>query len=73
MFILPLCVCVIMLQVAELKASYEASLAKKDSLENQSRQTTKRLERAHKLTGGLGVCPPAVCLPARVCVCLPLY
>ncbi len=41
-------------RVAELKASYEASLAKREDLENQSKKTTKRLERAHKLTGGLG-------------------
>lgn len=43
-------------QVAELKASYEASMAKRSDLENQQKKTTARLERAHKLTGGLGEC-----------------
>jgi len=41
-------------KVAELKASYEASLAKKDDLERQSSVTQTRLGRAHKLTDGLG-------------------
>ena len=41
-------------KVAELKASYQSSLAKKDDLERQQKQTEARLERAHKLTGGLG-------------------
>ena len=41
-------------RVAELKASYEASLKKRDDLEDQKNATTLRLERATKLTDGLG-------------------
>jgi len=41
-------------RVAELKAKYEASLKKRDDLEDQKNATTLRLERAEKLTGGLG-------------------
>ncbi len=41
-------------KVADLKRTYEQSLAKRDDLESQQKKTSARLERAHKLTGGLG-------------------
>ncbi len=43
-------------KVADLKRTYEQSLAKRDDLESQQKKTSARLERAHKLTGGLGAC-----------------
>ena len=44
----------IMDRIAELKASYDSSLAKRDQLEQQMAKTKLRLDRAHKLTDGLG-------------------
>jgi dynein heavy chain len=41
-------------RLAELQASYNASLAKRQELDAQQKATALRLERAHKLTGGLG-------------------
>ena len=40
-------------KVAQLKAQYTASLAKKDELAKSQKTTAARLERAVKLTGGL--------------------
>jgi len=41
-------------RLAELKAQYNASLAKRDELDRNMKTTALRLERAHKLTDGLG-------------------
>jgi len=44
----------VLARLAELKAQFTASLNKRDELDRQSKMTTLRLERANKLTGGLG-------------------
>jgi len=44
----------VMARLAQLKAQFQESLAKRDELDRNSKMTVLRLERANKLTGGLG-------------------
>lgn len=64
-------------KVADLKRTYEQSLSKRDDLESQQKKTSARLERAHKLTGGLGawlLCVQrAHALPGTISSCPPYW
>ena len=44
----------VLARLAKLKAQFQESLAKRDELDRQAQMTVLRLERANKLTGGLG-------------------